>query len=104
MFPLIMIGWTIIGLLVLNPSLVRTWIGAGIGAAILSIALLLVTTQTVRWGIAVAPFVAIACAYGFHRLWRFGYASKITIVMLMAWYGVFWYSELWHRIMVYLHD
>jgi hypothetical protein len=104
MFPLVVVVWAGIGIGLLAPSILRTWIWAGFGAAIVSIALLLISTQTVRWGIAVVPFIAIATAYGFHRLWRFGYASKIVVLATLLWYGVFWYSELWQRIMVYLHD
>jgi len=103
-FPVIVIGWAGIGLVILPKSPVRIWIGAGLGAAICSIALLLVATQTVRWGIAVAPFVAIAAAYGLHKLWRYGRAGKLLLITTIIWYGVFWYSDVWQRIMIYLHD
>ena len=104
MFPFIMIGWAGIGIAVFPKSPVRMWIGAGFGAAICSIALLVFATQTVRWGIAVAPFVALAAAYGLHKLWRYGRAGKLLVITTIIWYGVFWYSELWQHIMVYLHD
>ncbi len=104
MFPFIIIGWAGIGLIVFPKSPVRTWVGAGIGAALCSIAMLFFATQTVRWGIAVAPFVALAAAYGLHKLWRYGRAGKILLITTIMWYGIFWYSELWQRIMVYLHD
>ena len=103
-FPAIIMCWAGIGLLLLPKSLLRTWLWAGLGAALLSIILLLIATQTVRWSIAVAPFVVLAAAYGLHKMWRYGWASKVVVITTLGWYGLFWYSELWQRIMVYLHD
>lgn len=103
-FPAIIMCWTGIGLFLLPKSLLRSWIQAGFGAALLAITMLLVATQTVRWSIAVAPFVALAAAYGLHRVWRYGRAGKILVITTVIWYGVFWYSGLWQSIMVYLHD
>jgi hypothetical protein len=103
-FPAIIMCWAGIGLFLLPKSLLRTWLWAGLGAALLSIILLLIATQTVRWSIAVAPFVALAAAYGLHKMWRYGWASKVVVITTLGWYGLFWYSELWQRIMVYLHD
>lgn len=104
MFPGIIIIMTGIGLIFMSKSPFRTWILSGFGAAVCSIFILLFATQTVRWGIAVAPFVAIAAAFGFSKFWRFGRAGKILLITTVVWYAVFWYSELWHTIMVYLHD
>lgn len=104
MFPILVAGWALIGVCLLQKSPLRTWTWAGLGAAMLSLTMLLVSTQTVRWGIAVAPFVALVAAYGLHRIWRFGRASKVLVITTLVWYGLFWYSELWQRIMIYLHD
>jgi hypothetical protein len=104
-FPAIILCWSGIGLCLFQKSLLRTWIEAGFAATVLSIAMLLFATQTVRWGIAVAPFVALVAAYGLHHIWRYGWAGKAVIVTTIAWYGVFWYSGLWQKsITVYLHD
>jgi hypothetical protein len=48
--------------------------------------------------------VVLAAAYGLHKMWRYGWASKVVVITTLGWYGLFWYSELWQRIMVYLHD
>jgi hypothetical protein len=103
-FPTIIMCWAGIGLVVFPKSPVRIWVGAGLGAALCSIAMLFFATQTVRWSIAVEPFVALAAAYGLHRVWRYGRAGKILLITTIIWYGVFWYSGLWQSIMVYLHD
>jgi hypothetical protein len=103
-FPTIIMCWAGIGLVVFPKSPVRIWVGAGLGAALCSIAMLFFATQTVRWSIAVEPFVALAAAYGLHRMWRYGRAGKILLITTIIWYGVFWYSGLWQSIMVYLHD
>lgn len=104
MFPSLLVAWAIVGAMMFPKSVLRTWIWAGLGAAVLSIAMLMVTTQTVRWGIAVAPFVALMAAYGLHKLWRYGRMGKLLVITTLVWYGLFWYSELWQRVMVYLHD
>lgn len=79
------------------------WYVVGMGMALLSLAVLLVRDQTVRWGIAVAPFIALAISHQWQWSRRYGTAAQvmyITAVLYVAWY---FYTGTWQRIISYLH-
>jgi hypothetical protein len=77
---------------------------AGFGAALVSVAMLFVSTQTVRWGISIIPFLAIPIAFLFARLWQAGWAGRcLTLTSSLAWLWLT-YADMWARIISYLHD
>lgn len=100
-WPLFISG--MVGLMI--PASVRTrqWVMMGIGAAILSIALLLFRDQTVRWALAVTPFVALPASFiliGFMRRQRAGKIMALCVILLSIWMI---YAMRWEYVRVYLH-
>lgn len=102
--PFVLIAIAAIGLWFLPISHRYTVVWAGIGAAIISAGMVLVTTQTVRWGISVIPFLALPCALLLATLWRRGYAARIMTSIGVCAYAWMLYGDIWRRIIIYLHD
>lgn len=96
---LVLLG--IIGALRLPTGQTRSLVVATYGAAVLSIAVLVVKTQTVRWAMAVVPFLALAAvigsAHGVPRWQRRLLSGAGVLVIVLS------YVALWERIYTYLH-
>lgn len=102
--PVALIGMAVIGLNWVRGDAVVAALLAGFGAALISVVMLFVSTQTVRWGISIVPFLAIPIAFLFARLWKAGGAGRLlTLTSSMAWLWLT-YADMWSRIISYLHD
>jgi hypothetical protein len=83
---------------------VRRIIVVGIGAAVVALVLLLIRDQTVRWALALVPFIALSAS-----LWlgyiaqkqRAGRIFALSAFMLGVWMI---YHERWEQLFRYLHD
>ncbi len=94
----------LLGIGMLNTHLHRTVVRVGVGAALLSASMLLINTQTVRWGISVVPFLALPTAMVLTHMWRIGRAGKLLAVTSTAAWLCVMYIPAWVRVMTYLHD
>jgi hypothetical protein len=82
----------------------RHLIVIGVGAAGVALAMLLVRDQTVRWALALTPFVALSAS-----IWLWHIAHKysagrilaISIVLFSIWTI---YVDRWEQVIRYLHD
>lgn len=109
-FAVIPASYPLFGLIFLAVTLLRsrshtiaTWLAVGLGMAVLSLAVLLVRDQTVRWGIAVAPFMALAISQQWNWARRYGVAARVlyaSAILYVVWY---FYTGTWQRIISYLH-
>ena len=102
--PFVLVTFAVVGIVWVRDYPQFVAMLAGFGAALVSIAMLTVSTQTVRWGISVIPFLAIPIAYLMVRMWRHGTAGRVlSITSLSAWIWLT-YADMWTRIIQYLHD
>jgi len=109
-FAVLPASYPLFGLVFLAITLLRSrhhpmfiWYAVGLGMALLSLAVLLVRDQTVRWGIAVAPFIALAISQHWYWMRRYGVAARLmyaSAVLYVVWY---FYTGTWQRIISYLH-
>lgn len=102
--PSVLLCSTALGLFVHRDQRMRVVLVAGLGAAVIAAGMLVVTTQTVRWGLSVMPFLALATALPLSRLWRYGWAGRLCTHLAMVVFVWLMYSNVWHRILHYLHD
>lgn len=101
--------WTIIisaliGFSLSSRNSTRQIITIGAGAAILALAMLLIRDQTVRWALAVMPFVALSASIWFTWIAQRRLAGRILAVatVLLGLWMV--YFERWEQVVRYLHD
>jgi hypothetical protein len=92
------------GLLISKPHTIRHMIAGGLGAAVIALAMLLVRDQTVRWAMALVPFVALSAS-----MWLGIIAQKQRAGRLFALSTLFlglWmiYHERWEQVVRYLHE
>lgn len=102
--PLALLGIAVVGIWLIRNARITAVLAAGIGAACIAIGMLLVSTQTVRWGLSVMPFLAVAATWPLVRLWRYGNAGRLLTPLAVLGYVWLQYSATWHRVLHYLHD
>lgn len=94
---------TIIGAGTLNGTRLTTLVYTGLCVALISIAILIFRDQTVRWGMAVYPFGALAVGVLFQRIRRYGSAGALLMYTLFGAYTSMFLIQVWNRIYSYLH-
>jgi hypothetical protein len=109
-FAILPASYPLFGLAFLSITLLRSqhhpmfnWYAVGFGMALLSIAVLLVRDQTVRWGIAVAPFIALAISHHWSWVRRYGVAARLMYASAILYVVWNFYTGTWQRIISYLH-
>lgn len=82
----------------------RQIIGVGVGAALIALAMLLIRDQTVRWALALVPFVALSASIWLSHIAHKRIAGRILAVSVLL-FGVWMiYVERWEQVVRYLHD
>jgi hypothetical protein len=87
-----------------NRGLIRQIIGIGGGAAVVALAMLLIRDQTVRWALALVPFVALSASIWLAQIAQKQVAGRVLAASALL-FGV-WviYVERWEQVVLYLHD
>lgn len=102
-------GWTLIisalcGLGLTNHRLIRQIVGIGGGAAVIALAMLLIRDQTVRWALALVPFVALSASIWLAQIAQKRVAGRVLAVSTLL-LGIWMiYVERWEQVVRYLHD
>ncbi len=102
-YPLFGLAFLAVTLLRSRHHALFTWYAVGIGMALLSLAVLLVRDQTVRWGIAVTPFIALAVSQHWHWTRHYGVVARIMYASAILYTVWSFYTGAWQRIISYLH-
>ena len=85
-------------------SRTRQLLLVGFGAAIIALAMLLVRDQTVRWALALTPFVALSASIWLAAIAQKRWSGRVLAVSMLL-FGVWMiYVERWAQVVRYLHD
>jgi hypothetical protein len=92
------------GLLISKPRTITHMIVVGMGAAVIAWAMLFVRDQTVRWAMALVPFVAVSASIWLGHIAQKHAAGRVLAISVML-FGL-WaiYIERWEQVIRYLHD
>lgn len=101
--------WTIViagllGLFFGMRSPLRTMLLIGCSAAVVAWAMLLFRDQTVRWALALVPFIAVSASIWLANLSRYSWAGKFVACVTVLYTIWFIYDERWTHVMNYLHN
>jgi hypothetical protein len=92
------------GLLLSKSRTITHMIMVGLGAALLAWAMLLVRDQTVRWALALVPFVALSASIWLGRIAQkrtAGWVLTVSVALFGLWVV---YVERWEQVVRYLHE
>lgn len=103
MYPLFSFPFVVIMALRNRKNMLAQWYWVGITTIVLSLLLLVFRDQTVRWGIAFAPFVALAIAQAWSSSAHYGWAARIFYGTAIGYVVWTFYQQTWQRIITYLH-
>ena len=94
----------LIGLSISTPHTIRRMIVVGIGAAVVAWMMLLIRDQTVRWALALLPFMALSACIWLGLIAQKRVAGRILAVSTVL-FGL-WvvYVDRWEEVIRYLHD
>ena len=101
--PVLFVALAWCGACLLPSRRIKTLFWAGVIVALLSISVLLIRNQTVRWGMAFYPFGALAGSIFLASLSRFGRIGRIFQFALIGAILSMMVVQLWERIYSYLH-
>ena len=87
-----------------NRGLIRQIIGIGCGAAVIALAMLLIRDQTVRWALALVPFVALSASFWLMQIAKKQVAGRIFAISTLLFSVWIVYAERWEQVVRYLHD
>jgi hypothetical protein len=101
--PLLFVGIACFGAFLLPSQRTKTLVLSAILVALLSIGVLLLRDQTVRWGMAFFPFGALAGSFLLVSFGRIGQAGRYFRIALLGTILSLTVGQLWERIYSYLH-
>jgi hypothetical protein len=101
--PMMFVIVSLVGVGAVPKTRFKSVVYVAVCVALLSIAILIVRDQTVRWGMAYYPFGALACSLALMRVRRYGVAGSIVMVALIGVLASVFFIQMWNRIYTYLY-